>query len=184
LQLSRLLRQFMTAVRTLPCSREDRTAIPTSDRLPRLALPDLRPMAILYPLVSVELPVDRLLDESKLVDHSTVVDHQRVLLARSRTQHSADCLEAAHQRLRRPRNDRARNARLIPSERQHVDVADDASLAGLHLAQDLVALVGRQLAVDHVGRDAGLNELVPQVDGVRDRRREYDRLPVARDRKS
>ena len=121
--------------------------------------------------VGVERPLHRVFNEAMLKHCTGMIEDQSVGLVRSWAKHATNHLAIQAERLRRTRQHTAGNVGLIPALGQHHAVGDEFDFASRQTAQDFVTLIVGRLAVDVLGTDASLDELVFEVDRMRDARR-------------
>src|SRR5262249_7743480 len=138
--------------------------------------PDLR--AVDRTFVGVQRPLDPVFGKAKLAVGSSVIDDDGVDLTRCRSQYAADHLPIEPELLRGTREDATSDLGHIPALGQHHAVDDDVNLSTPKASQGLVTLGFGRRAVDVVGFDTGLDELVADVDGMSDVDREDHRLPA------
>src|SRR5262245_42726330 len=103
---------------------------------------------------------------------SGVIEDDRIFLARRRAQHPADHLTVQAELLRRPRQDAAADLGAIPTFGQHRAVRHHLRLAATEPCEDGLSLGEWGAAVEMLGADAGTDELIADVDRMRDIDRE------------
>ena len=126
--------------------------------------------------IGIERPLDAILGEAVTEHGAGMIEDDRVGLAIGRAQHAADHLAIEPHLLGRPRQDAAADLGHVPAFGQHHAIGDDLDLAGRQARQRRIALGLRRGAVDVLGAHAGLDELVAEMDRVRDVDREADGL--------
>src|SRR5262249_54941194 len=118
--------------------------------------------------VDGERPLDMILGQAVAIDGTAVIENDRGGLAISRPQHSADHLAVKSHLLGGPRQNAATHGGHVPAFGEHHAIGDDLGLAGRESIQDGLALANRCCSVQVLGADAGLCELVADMDRVLD----------------